>query len=77
VCEAIRDDKGRDDMIVYAEINATDQERLSLVDVYESLLKHKIGIAVFVKLVAEGELTAMTQVDIRQKPIRLIDNRFT
>jgi phenylacetate-CoA ligase len=76
VCKAVRDAKGRDNMIVYAEVSTPIEQRDSLLEIYQELLKRKIGIAVLVELVSEGDLTAMTQVDVRQKPIRLLDERF-
>ena len=76
ICEAVRDSNGRDEMIVSAEVSTPESERASLLPIYRDLLKRKIGIEVDVKLVAEGELTPLTQVDVRQKPIRLLDSRF-
>ena len=63
-------------MVVLAEVSAPASEYGALVPVYKSLLKRKLGIEVEVELVAEGQLTPLTQVDVRQKPIRLIDERF-
>lgn len=76
ICEAVRDASGRDEMIVTAEVSTPLGERDALLPAYADLLKRKIGIEVKVALVGEGELTPLTQVDIRQKPIRLIDSRF-
>ncbi len=76
VCTAIRDEKGRDDMIVSAEVSVEGEARKALIGTYKEILKRKIGIEVQVELVSEGQLTPLTQVDVRQKPIRLIDNRF-
>ncbi|MCC5825074.1 MAG: phenylacetate--CoA ligase family protein [Alkalimonas sp.] len=76
LCKAVRDDTGRDEMIVLVEVSSPPEQRSELLDSYQSLLKRKIGIEVQVELVGEGELTALTQVDVRQKPIRLLDQRF-
>ncbi len=38
-------------------------------------LKGKLGIQIQVELAAKGETAALTEVDKRQKAIRLIDNR--
>ncbi|WP_448212055.1 phenylacetate--CoA ligase family protein [Colwellia sp. MEBiC06753] len=76
ICKAVRDDSGRDDMVVMVEVSTPAAQRNGLVDKYKTLLKRKIGIEVQVEFVGEGELTKLTQVDIRQKPIRLIDERF-
>ncbi|MGY2736099.1 phenylacetate--CoA ligase family protein [Sphingomonas sp. UYP23] len=40
-----------------------------------ALLRQGLGVEVLVKLVEPGGTAAMTQVDVRQKPIRLIDQR--
>ena len=77
ICKVVRDENGRDDMIVMVEVSAQEAEYNALLSEYRALLKQKIGIEVQVELVAEGELTPLTQVDIRQKPIRLIDTRFS
>ncbi|MFN7176892.1 MAG: phenylacetate--CoA ligase family protein, partial [Thermaurantiacus sp.] len=39
------------------------------------LLRRGLGVEVEVALVAPGETAALTQIDVRQKPIRLIDER--
>ncbi|WP_127025460.1 phenylacetate--CoA ligase family protein [Rheinheimera mangrovi] len=77
ICKAVRDASGRDDMIVLAEVSTAAPQRAALLDDYRALLKRKIGIEVLVELVGEGELTPLTQVDVRQKPIRLLDQRFS
>jgi phenylacetate-CoA ligase len=72
VCRAVRDERGRDDLIVVAEVRNADggtAERLG------ALLKRKLGIEVRVELAKPGSTAAITQVDARQKPIRLIDER--
>ncbi len=76
ICEAIRDANGRDEMIVKAEVTAPESDYAALAPVYKDILKRKIGIEVLVELCAPSSLNSLTQVDIRQKPIRLIDNRF-
>ncbi|NMP16957.1 phenylacetate--CoA ligase family protein [Thalassotalea sp. Y01] len=76
ICVAVRDDSGRDEMIVKVEVSAQGAERDAILSEYKALLKQKIGIAVQVELLGEGELTPLTQVDVRQKPVRLIDKRF-
>ena len=76
ICEAVRDETGRDEMIVRAEVSTPESQRAELLTKYAAILKRKIGIEVQVALVGEGELTPLTQVDVRQKPIRLIDSRF-
>ncbi len=76
VCKAVRNEKGRDDMIVMLEVNCPESDYERLQSECKSLLKRKIGIEVQVELCREGELTPLTQVDVRQKPIRLLDERF-
>ena len=76
ICKAVRDENGRDEMIVMIEVNADNDSLANLTKEYSEILKRKIGIEVLVELVGEGELTPLTQVDVRQKPIRLIDDRF-
>ncbi len=75
ICRAERDSEGRDTMKVCAEdIRSGDDRR---VEMYRNLLKQKIGIECEVELARPGSLSRYTQTEIRQKPIRLIDERFT
>ncbi len=73
VCRAERDDTGREDMIVVVEVE--DPSQTSVRDELEAMLKSKLGIQIQVELAAVGETAPMTEVDKRQKAIRLIDNR--
>ena len=60
----------RDDMIVTLESRGgTDEAALV------ALLRQGLGVEVGVKLCAPGETAPLTQIDVRQKPIRLIDER--
>ncbi len=69
VCH-LRRAEGRDDMIVTIESRgATDAAALA------ALLRHGLGVEVGVTLCAPGGTAAATQIDSRQKPIRLIDER--
>ncbi len=73
ICKARRDENGRDEFIVVAEvreISGAVEEEL------QRVLKRKIGIAPIVELAEVGSLAPLTQIDVRQKPIRLIDERF-
>ncbi|GLP96317.1 phenylacetate--CoA ligase family protein [Paraferrimonas sedimenticola] len=72
ICRAVRDNTGRDDLVVHVEVSEKSE---GLDDELQAILKRKLGIQVQVELALEGELTPLTQVDIRQKPIRLIDER--
>ena len=42
----------------------------------KSLIKSKIGIEVIVELYKPGQLSDLTEVEKRQKPIRLKDTRY-
>ena len=70
VCHVTRDANGRDEMRVTLETrNETDKDALA------ALLRKGIGIDVDLRLVGKGETASDTQIDTRQKPIRLIDER--
>ncbi len=70
VCHLSRDAAGRDDMCVTLESRGgTDAGQLA------AMLRQGLGVEVVVKLVGVGETAAATQIDVRQKPIRLIDER--
>ena len=45
-------------------------------DTFRHILREKIGVSVDVKLTDPGVLASQTGIEIRQKPIRLIDERF-
>ncbi|MEO1038459.1 MAG: phenylacetate--CoA ligase family protein [Pseudomonadota bacterium] len=73
ICKAERDADGRDEFIVIAE---TTQQDEAVRAAFAAHLKQAIGIEVGVELARPGELAPLTQTEVRQKPIRLIDNRF-
>lgn len=73
-CKVERDEAGRDEMTVIAECKTPTDAILA--PQYEALLKEKLGLGMAVKLVPVGSTSETTQVDIRQKPIRLVDTRF-
>jgi len=70
VCYVTRDDKGRDEMKVVLESRGGSDGAL-LAD----LLRKGLGIEIAIDLVGVGETAAASQIDVRQKPIRLIDER--
>jgi phenylacetate-CoA ligase len=76
ICKAVRDANGRDEFVVIAETTAPTGERAGVTAAAKDILKRKIGIEVQVELVDKGATAALTQVEVRQKPIRLIDERF-
>lgn len=72
ICRAARDETGRESFTVHAEVRGgTDvPERM------KAILKKTLGIEVEVEIAAPGSLADLTQTEVRQKPIRLIDERF-
>jgi phenylacetate-CoA ligase len=71
ICRVVRDPVSqRDDMTVMIESRGgSDQAQLV------ALLRQGLGVEVGVTLCAPGETAVATQIDVRQKPIRLIDER--
>ncbi len=70
VCRVKRNESGRDDMHVTLESRgASDKDEIA------ALLRKGLGIEVGVALVRAGDTAGDTQIDTRQKPIRLIDER--
>lgn len=70
VCRVSRDGTGRDELLVVLESRGgSDVAQLS------GLLRQGLGVEVGVRIVAPGATAADTQIDVRQKPIRLIDER--
>jgi phenylacetate-CoA ligase len=60
---------GRDEMVLRIEtVGKVDREVFS----YERLLKERLGVEIRVELASPGELSQLTQIERRQKPIRLI-----
>jgi phenylacetate-CoA ligase len=72
VCRATRDLAGRDELTVVAE---TGEQNEATRAAMAALLKNGLGVEVGVELVRGGQTAALTQVESRQKPIRLIDER--
>lgn len=70
VCHLTRDEAGRDELVVTLESRGGTEE-----GTLAGLLRQGLGVEVGVKLVGVGETAAATQIDVRQKPIRLIDLR--
>jgi len=63
---------GREDMTVRIE---TRGDPAAPVGAFEALLKTRLGVEIAVELAAPGALAELTQIERRQKPIRLIDRR--
>ncbi|WP_299592278.1 phenylacetate--CoA ligase family protein [uncultured Microbulbifer sp.] len=76
-CRAIRTPEGRDEFQLIAEVQVPESDFDGLKAVFAETLKRKIGIEVAVELVAVGGTAALTEVDKRQKPLRLKDTRFS
>jgi phenylacetate-CoA ligase len=75
VCRATRDASGRDDLTVSIETRAGYERDATLAQAFSTLLSRRVGVELRVELVAPGGTAALTQIDSRQKPIRLIDAR--
>ena len=76
VCRATRDPaSGRDQMTVIIETRAAVTRTAALAAEFAALLSRRVGVDISVELVAPGATAALTQVDSRQKPVRLIDER--
>ncbi|MEQ9444972.1 MAG: phenylacetate--CoA ligase family protein [Rhodospirillaceae bacterium] len=73
-CRAVRDQHGRDDMIVMVEINTDPSPDLE--KAYKELIKTRIGVDMPIEFHKPGGLSELTEVDKRQKPKRLSDERF-
>lgn len=71
ICE-VSCDGNRDRMVVFIE---TDSDLKQSTSDYAALLKSRIGVEIGVCLVAPGSLAETTQIETRQKPIRLLDKR--
>ena len=71
VCRLTRDPATqRDDMLVMLESRGgTDVPQLA------ALLRQGLSVEVGIELCGPGETAGLTQIDVRQKPIRLIDER--
>ena len=72
VCRVARDAAGRDVLTVMVEVREPGAADAAA---YRELLRRKLGLDVEVTLRAPRELAALTGIDSRQKPIRLIDER--
>jgi phenylacetate-CoA ligase len=71
VCRWTRDGS-REELLVMVEVTTRYD---GLEDKLRSLMRERLGVEVPVQLVGPGETAALTQIENRQKPIRLIDER--
>lgn len=65
----------RDEMTVMVEVRAPAGHRPALAASYRELLRRKVGVDILVELVDPGATAPLTELERRQKPIRLIDTR--
>ncbi len=72
VCRVRRDGAGRDELVVVAEMRHASPE---LEEPLRALLRQRLGVEVLLAFVAPGATAPDTQIETRQKPIRLIDER--
>jgi phenylacetate-CoA ligase len=76
ICRAVRDASGRDELTVIIEVRHTaDPNSSELAAAFAALLTRRVGVDIRAELVPAGGTAALTQIDSRQKPIRLIDER--
>ncbi len=75
ICHARRDQDGRDCFVVIAETAAAPEVHDMVRGRLAALLRQRTGIEMQVELVGRGATAAATGVDVRQKPIRLVDQR--
>ena len=76
LCRVTRDAAGRDDMTVMIELAAGFEDSVARRAEFKALLKQRLGVEVEIELVPAGRLAPLTGLESRQKPIRLIDDRF-
>jgi phenylacetate-CoA ligase len=65
----------RDEMTVLVEVRAAEPDYPGLAASYRELLRRKVGVDIAVELVAPGATAPLTEIERRQKPVRLIDRR--
>jgi phenylacetate-CoA ligase len=75
VCRATRDAAGREEMTVVIETRDPPARTPELERAFHELLTRRIGVELAAELVPPGGTAHLTQIESRQKPIRLIDER--
>ena len=76
ICVATRDSSGRDDLSVRIEVDRALVENADVKDAFAQTLRARLGVEVQPELCPPGALAELTGIEVRQKPIRLIDRRF-
>ncbi len=76
ICIATRDASGRDELTVRIEVLSGRSQDASLERAFAELLRARLGVEVRPELCPPASLADQTEIERRQKPIRLIDRRF-
>ena len=74
-CRVRRDNTGKEIMSVVCEAKASFSVNIDSTKLIETILRQKLGVGVEVILVEAGGTADITQINARQKPIRLVDER--
>lgn len=72
LCRLRRDAGGRESLLLEVETNKPEPAQVS---VLENTLRQQLGVQIDVALTLPGTLAELTGISVRQKPIRLIDER--
>lgn len=75
ICMAHRDASGRDELAVHIEVHGSTGDA-ALAEDFAGHLRQRLGVDVSVVLARPGSLAPLTGIEVRQKPVRLIDKRF-
>ena len=76
ICVATRDAQGRDELSVRIEVTADRIGDEHLARAFRETLRSHLGVEMRTELCAPGKLADLTGTEVRQKPVRLIDERF-
>ncbi len=76
ICVATRDVSGRDELSVHIEVGTAPGEHAALAGRFAETLRARLGVEVRIELCPPASLAELTEIERRQKPIRLIDKRF-
>jgi phenylacetate-CoA ligase len=75
ICRATRDDSGREEMTVLIETRTAGARTPALAQAFRELLSRRVGVDLAAEVLAPGGTAHLTQIESRQKPIRLLDER--
>jgi len=76
ICVARRTRDGRDTLTVIAETMESQESWPAIAARFAERLRRRLGLDILVEPAHRGATAAKTQLETRQKPIRLIDDRF-